>query len=521
MTGSHEGTGAVGRRLGLRQRLTIAVTLVFAVAATLGGLAAVDELERRLAVEIRATAEDLLLNYVQGPSSDGDELVADAPGTTSFFFLGPDGEELAEQDFETEALGEPALTDEIESAAFECVPEDLLTEADELAPTTGDAALTCPEGYVAADLDALAGCVDCPKTDAPQPGQSEVLVPGPIEAVDRGPDVVAVAHPVVGADGEVFRVGVETPIAPAAASLDAATDLLQLGIPVLVVVVALLSWLLTGFALRPVEAMRREAAEIGETDLHRRLPVPGGGDELAALARTMNAMLTRIDDDQQQRKRFTADAAHELRSPLAASRAQLEVALAAGDDADWRRTAGTVLTEQESMSRLVDDLLALAVLDERRGLDHREADLDEVVHSALPVAPPGVTLSVSAEPVRVHGDPRLLGRAVRNLVDNALRHATSVVSVTVHGDGAGATITVDDDGPGVPVDERARVFERFASIDDARRYGGGAGLGLAIVAGVAAAHHGTAAVEESPSGGARFVLRLPRTPPTAARNASP
>ena len=246
---------------------------------------------------------------------------------------------------------------------------------------------------------------------------------------------------------------------------------------------------------------------MSEKDLAERVPVPVARDEVGRLAETMNGMIARLESAQKVQRRFVADASHELRSPLATIGAGLELL----QDSD-PGTVRTLRGETERLGRLVDDLLLLARADER-GLQPRrdEVDLDELVEAerARPYED-GVRTEVRTEPVRVVGDRGQLVRVLRNLVDNAHRHAGAQVVVTLGRDGDQAALDVADDGPGVPADDRSRIFERFVRLDDARaRADGGSGLGLAIVAEVVAAHDGKVWVEENPGGGALFRVRLP------------
>lgn len=292
-------------------------------------------------------------------------------------------------------------------------------------------------------------------------------------------------------------------------SVESVTKVLVVGVPLLIALVAALTWWLAGRALRPVEAIRAEAAAITGSTIHRRLPEPTTGDEVGRLARTMNSMLDRLEDASLRQRRFVSDASHELRSPVASIRAQLEVALRR-NDADWPSVAAKVLAEDERLDRAVTELLELARAEEGAGPEHVDVDLDEVVldearHSyRVPVD----TRRVSAG--RVRGSPALLGRVVRNLLDNGARHARSQVLVGLHMNAAEVTLVVDDDGPGIPPDERARVFERFTRLDEGRaRDAGGVGLGLPMVRAIVERHAGTVTVDHAPIGGARLVVRLP------------
>jgi len=304
-----------------------------------------------------------------------------------------------------------------------------------------------------------------------------------------------------------------------ARSTDNLERLLWWSLPALLTLMGVLTWVVTGRALRPVEAMRHEVEVIGAEDLHRRVPEPVTEDEIGRLARTMNAMLARLEDATERQRRFVADASHELRSPLTGIRAQLEVDLEHPELADWQATEHDVLDDAIRMQRLVDDLLAIAVADASALDDAHRApvDLDEIVLAEARRLGSRSALTVDTHAVsgaQVDGNADQLLRVVRNLLDNAARHARSRVEVSLNESATDVTLRVVDDGPGIPDADRERVFERFARVDDARgRHGdgdgdgGGAGLGLAIVHDVVVAHGGTVAVENTP--GAAFTVVLP------------
>ncbi|GEL17484.1 sensor histidine kinase [Pseudonocardia asaccharolytica] len=348
----------------------------------------------------------------------------------------------------------------------------------------------------------------------PAPGETEVVPARTIELSD-GMRVEALIV-VQGFDTKYRPIVVLAAqrLDPVHRAVDTVFVMVLIGVPILVLVTGWITYLFAGRALRPVEAMRTQVADMTDRDLGRRVPVPPAHDEVARLAETMNAMLARLENAQGIQRRFVADASHELRSPLATIATGLE--LMAGPGGIDPATVGTLRGETERLNRLVDGLLLLARADER-GLQPRreEVDLDEVVQAerTRPSEVGGVAPQVRAEPVRMVGDRGQLLRVVRNLVDNARRHARSRVLVTVTRSGQDAVIEVTDDGPGVPVAERARIFERFVRLDVARaRSDGGAGLGLAIVAEVVAAHGGDVGVEDAPGGGALFRVRLPAIP---------
>ena len=313
---------------------------------------------------------------------------------------------------------------------------------------------------------------------------------------------------VVGGTSEVVHVaGSVEDIDDAVAVL--ATSL-AVAVPVTIVVLAGLVWLLVGRTLRPVERMRAEVASISGADLHRRVPEPVVDDEVGRLARTMNHMLDRLEQSATMQRRFVADASHELRTPVARLRTQLEVA---GADDDVAELVASLHEDTVELGELVDGLLLLAQAEDPSLSRSRAAiDLDEVVLAEVDrTAPrPGVTIDASGvSGAEVHGDQRALARVVRNLLDNAVRHATHTVVVTLAETGE-VVLTVADDGAGIPADRVEAVFDRFVRLDDARtRDAGGAGLGLAIVRAVVADHGGTVAVDRAHGPGARILVRLP------------
>jgi signal transduction histidine kinase len=281
----------------------------------------------------------------------------------------------------------------------------------------------------------------------------------------------------------------------------------------LVVVVGTAVWILTGRALRPVERIRKEVEAIRAQDLHRRVPEPTTGDEIERLARTMNAMLARLEAANESQRRFVADASHELRSPLASIRAQLEVSLAYPDRGDRTAIDQEMLTDTIRLQRLVDDLLVLSRADTTNGsaTRHVPVDLDDIVlreARRLRATTSHRVDTTGVSGAQVVGDPDQLARVVRNLLDNAARHATSSIWVTLTEMDPGTRMTVTDDGPGIPPGQEKEIFRRFTRLDDARvRDHGGSGLGLAITHAIVEAHGGTISVENAP--GASFCVTLP------------
>ena len=313
-------------------------------------------------------------------------------------------------------------------------------------------------------------------------------------------------------DGTVFTVYVARSLEAAADSTQRLAELLAAGLPFLLLVVGLITWFVTGRALRPVEEIRREVDAIGGGDLDRRVPRPDANDEIARLADTMNAMLGRLQVSDRRQRRFVEDASHELRTPLTSIRAQLEVDLAHPGRADWPTTAAGVLDDAIEMQDLVSDLLALARMEQdprstapRESVDVDDVVLDEVARIRLTADVPVDAARVSG--AQVLGDRGQLRRMVRNLLDNAARHAESVVFVTLEEVGDRAVLVVGNDGPTIPVEDRLRVFERFARLDDSRTADtGGTGLGLAIVREIVLAHAGTIWIDDGPETRFRVVL---------------
>lgn len=292
------------------------------------------------------------------------------------------------------------------------------------------------------------------------------------------------------------------------------TIALLIAVPAVVTILAALTWWLVGRTLRPVELIRAEVADISGADLDRRVPVSDQGDEIARLATTMNEMLDRLDNASRRQRQFVADASHELRTPLTRIRTEVEVDLNQPDRADPAATNATVLEESIGLQLLLDDLLFLARTDERQFAQRtRPVDLDDVVFKEVVnfrgTSPIDID-TTNVEAVHLTGDPEQLGRVVRNLLSNAVRHAETNVSISVQANGASTQLVVVDDGPGVPPDARSRIFQRFGRADDARtRSDGGAGLGLAIARDIVTRHGGSIRYDDAWVDGARFIVTLP------------
>jgi len=410
-----------------------------------------------------------------------------------------------------------------------------------------------------------------------------LLPPGQAAANARTGRALVMEGPPHGLPGEIRVVtvatgGGETVIAAVAADQErntvaALTRALLIGTPLLLLLLAGAIWLVVGTTLRPIAELRRGAQDVTRTGRPSALPVPEAHDEVHSLALTLNDMLSRLGQAQERQRGLVSDTAHELRSPIASIRAQLEVALDHPDSQDWRQTASDVLEDTLRLARLAEDLLVLARLDERDGRRHADLRVDlaalvgaEVSRhdgSRVPVVVAGQDQAGQdragqdqggpdqrgpdqrgpdqrgpdqrgpdqrgpdqggqdqggQEPCAVTGDADGLRRMLCNLIDNAVRYAGTRVTVGIARDGPRVRLTVTDDGPGIPPGDRQRAFGRFARLDDARsRDGddqGGAGLGLAIVRATAHAHDGSAWLEDAQPG-LRAVVLLPAADPGSA-----
>jgi heavy metal sensor kinase len=300
---------------------------------------------------------------------------------------------------------------------------------------------------------------------------------------------------------------------------EAQAGLLQLALfllPLAGLLAGAAGWLVARRGLRPIDRMTADADNISARDPFPRLAVPPTHDEVARLGTTFNRLLGRIEDVRRREREFTADASHELRTPLAILRAELELARNHATDRHFLTSLDSALEESDRLSGLVDDLLLLARADAGTPTTLTPVDVAQVADELMPgfrtlAGRRRITLSRTGDAV-VQADPRALARAVANLLDNAIRHAPDggTVTLEVAQRADGTAITVTDDGPGVPPEERDRMVQRFAQGDRGRASSGGAGLGLAIVASVAATHDGSLELAEAPSGrGLAVTIRLP------------
>lgn len=305
----------------------------------------------------------------------------------------------------------------------------------------------------------------------------------------------------------------------AQAAVAALDRILYPAIPIAVLLVAAVAYFATRRALRPVEAIRARTAAVTATDPRERVTVPKTGDEIARLATTINATLERLDAAAQSHRRFVADAAHELRSPLASLLANLEIAETYPDRADWPETVATAAGQARRIHALADDLLLLARLDAAPSAARPAEEPVDLAQLARDVTDDYadrcdammIVHCDAGDAMPVKGNPVHLERLLRNLMDNATRYASNRVEVSVHTDTdtLDAVLTVHDDGPGIPAADRERIFERFTRLDDDRsRKTGGTGLGLAIAREIVERYDGTLRIDDVASG-ASFTAQLP------------
>ena len=490
------GPGRLRGRLGtVRVRTTVAAVVVAGLAMTVGALVLVavlrDTLTREVATAARVRAEDVASLLATDPSGRG-SLAVDDPEEWIIQVLDQGGR-VVRASANAEGLGPLARLRPGESAEIEVKPGGPVEEggqylavATSADPPAGSRTPGTPAGSRATGTPAVGGATGTPAVG----GAVGVSVGGGTVLVARSTEIVTEAAGAVG-------------------------GLLAIGVPLLLVVVAGTTWFVVGRALAPVEAIRAEVDAISATALHRRVPDPPADDEIGRLARTMNRMLERLERAQARQRRLVSDASHELRSPVAAIRQHAEVALAHPGRTSAAELAETVLAEDLRLQRLAEDLLLLTRADEHTlALRRRPVDLDDLVFDEARRlrAVSGLRVDTSLVSAgRVDGDAAGLRRVLRNLGDNAARHAEGRVAFSVAERDGVVLLEVDDDGPGVPEADRERVFERFVRLDDARaRDGGGSGLGLAIVAELVAAHGGTVAIGASPAGGTRVGVSLPR-----------
>jgi signal transduction histidine kinase len=384
-----------------------------------------------------------------------------------------------------------------------------------LAPSTLDAnaeaQVIAPDGHVLAATRKLTGLPAMYTVAASETPQRTPAADGIIPDDVR---VVAVRQVVA---GQLVTILVGTSTGLLNQLRDAFTSNLLLGFPVILVVAAATVWVIVGRVLRPVEQIRHAVTEITSADLSRRVPEPGTPDEIGSLARTMNDMLVRLENSAGRQRRFVADASHELRSPLAAIRTTLEVGLAHRDRAPWPEIAERAAQQSTRLEALIQQLLLLARADEHQlAASASEVDVDRLLRGIRDTVPAEhVTVELaSTGDATVPGDESHLERLFRNVLDNAVRHARTNVHIRTTVSDVRVVTEITDDGPGIPVEDRDRVFDRFVRLDGSRdRASGTSGLGLAIAREIVTAHRGGISVAETEGPGTTVIIWLPRREP--------
>ena len=344
----------------------------------------------------------------------------------------------------------------------------------------------------------------------PAPGKTakEELVRAPALGED---DEVLVSARGVEVNDQAYVVLVAEPLEVQTDTLRTVGLLLLAAAPLLIVLVGVAVWVLVGRSLKTVERIRRQVAEIDGQRLSERVEVPPTGDEIAALAATMNQMLDKLERSDSTHRAFFSDASHELRSPLSTLVTTAEVASMDDTGKTWLDMQQTVLNESSRMQSLVEDLLTLAKVDAHQlQLDIQEVDLEDVLDSEITRLRTVSSLQINAElqPARVRGDERRLSQVFRNVLDNAARYAKSAIIVKMERRPDEVVVSVDNDGEIISAEDRSRVFERFARLDASRSSDrGGSGLGLAISREIMLAHGGTVVASEW-NGWCRFEVIL-------------
>jgi heavy metal sensor kinase len=320
----------------------------------------------------------------------------------------------------------------------------------------------------------------------------------------------------VQAHGQRFVVVVGSSLDERNDALRSLATLLLIGGPVALLLASLVGYAAIAAALRPVEAIRRQAAEISAADPERRLPVPAARDELRRLGETLNRMLARLEEALERERAFVDDASHELRTPLAMHRAELELALRyAGNTAELRAAIASAIEEADRLSQLAEDLLVLARSDKGRlAIKLESVDIGALLGSMrerFSARADGLGRRLESAPsdgLAVDGDRLRLEQALANLIDNALRHGAGPIRLWARRTDAAVELHVSDAGTGFPPAFLPSAFERFSRADSART-GAGSGLGLAIVEAIATAHGGSAAAANGAEAGADVWIEIP------------
>lgn len=468
----------------VRARATLAATLVVAIALVAAGAAVL--------ISLRTNLID-----VADAQADGEvrKVAADLAAGLPYDRLDlPDGDEHPVQVVDRQGRLVAAQDDVEHVSVVDVVPGPPAGH-----PATGDDDDDDDGGSDGDDEWDDDDLPDAGVTSDVRPSQGTATVDGETE------DYRFAAVDVTTPGGAALTVYAGAPLSAEQGAVGTAQTAMLIGLPLLLLTVSGATYVVTRRALRPVEGIRAEMAAItASEDLSRRVPEPATHDEIARLARTTNETLAALEASVERQRRFVADASHELRSPIASLRTQLEVGAAHPELLD----VDGAVEDTVRLQRLAADLLLLARLDAGERPQDARFDLAELVREETE-GRAGVHLD-GVTSVEVTGSRGQLARVLANLLDNARRHARERIDVTLRAEGEWAVLEVADDGSGVPEDERERIFERFVRLDEARsRDDGGAGLGLAIARDVATGHGGTLTVREAPQGGALFALRLP------------
>jgi heavy metal sensor kinase len=340
---------------------------------------------------------------------------------------------------------------------------------------------------------------------------------GQFQTVKYGEDTLRVLVTKVPNSDRLLLVGVQTEATDAAVAR--ITEVMLISGPLALLAAGLVGWLLAGRALRPVARMTETAAGIGIDRLDERVPVPVPNDEFRALAVTLNSMLGRLEEGVNDKRRLVADASHELQTPLAVMRAELDVSLASSDlSPDAVEVLESVREEADRMARIVRNLLALARFDEgtlrvlRQPVELHGLAVETCDAMRTLAREKGVSVTVAGPEVTVEADPEYIRMVVVNLLENAIKYSGggSGVSVTTDTLGSKAVLSVSDTGPGISEEAREHIFDRFYRADDSRtRSSGGSGLGLAITREIVEAHGGTIEVDSELGRGSTFTVTLP------------
>ena len=517
--------------LTIRTRLTIVIVVVTAAISALGVLFGVRVLEN----QVREAAIDERAAQIEEIASFNEAFLIDDSFGESFVFEGA----LADDALIESGLAEAGAVDAVEFDGDVALSVDvqqaelmefagttlrMLPDFDDVVAAIGSddgeifvwtdfgpiVAVSARGERVVEDLDEIVGAPLLPINDVFDLGLFPDVFDFDEAFFDQpDPDELAFEYDIREFDDVQFAFIAE--VSDELDALAAIRSTLRNVVFALTVLAGFATWLIAGRALRPVGAITDQVRDITSGTLSERVPEPASRDEVGVLARTMNTMLSRLENSDLRRRQFVSDASHELRTPVAVLRSEAEVAKRAPDSTTIDDFATVVLGESKRLEGLVEDLLSLARGDEARLTTATTAiDVDEIV---LTEAARTRSLSVDMSAVsagRVIGHEDDMQRVVSHLLDNAARHGRSTIAVGVQTVAETVQVWVDDDGDGVSTEDRVRVFERFIRLDDARtRDAGGAGLGLAVVHETVLRMNGTIEVVDSPLGGARFEITLP------------